>query len=52
MIRRFAQSLLTAFAILFVATMNAHASNVLTHHVREAARTGQAPAIGRLPRIR
>jgi kumamolisin len=41
--------LLTIFAVLFVATMHANASNILTHHVREAARTGQAPAIGRLP---
>jgi subtilase family serine protease len=41
--------LLTIFVTLLAAPTNSHAQSVLTHHVREATRTGAAQAIGRLP---
>jgi kumamolisin len=49
MVRRISLLLLTAAVLLSVATMNSQASTVLTRHVREITRTGQAPATGRLP---
>ena len=49
MVRRIAQCMLTVVAMLSVATLNSHASTILTHHVREVIRTGEASAIGRLP---
>jgi subtilase family serine protease len=49
MVRRISLLLLAVAALLSVATMNSHASTVLTHHVREATRTGQAKPLGRLP---
>ncbi|HEY1903940.1 MAG TPA: S53 family serine peptidase [Terracidiphilus sp.] len=49
MVRRISLLLLAAAALLLVSTMNSQAQTVLTHHVREATRTGQAQAIGRLP---
>ena len=49
MVRRISLLLLTVAALLSVATTNSHAQTVLTHHVREATRTGRAQAIGRLP---
>jgi kumamolisin len=36
-------------ALLLVAALHANAANVLTKHVREAVRTGTAPALGELP---
>jgi subtilase family serine protease len=41
--------LLTIFVTLFAAPTNSQAQSVLTHHVREATRTGAAQVIGRLP---
>jgi subtilase family serine protease len=49
MVRRISLLLLTVAAFLSAATMNSHAQTVLTHHVREATRTGLAKPIGRLP---
>ena len=49
MVRRISLLLLTAAALLSVATMNSQAQTVLTHHVREASRTGHATPIGHLP---
>jgi kumamolisin len=49
MVRRISLLLLTAAALLSVTTMNSQAQTVLTHHVREASRTGHATPIGRLP---
>jgi kumamolisin len=49
MVRRISLLLLTVAAMLSVATMNSQAQSILTHHVREASRTGEAPALGRLP---
>jgi len=49
MVRRISLLLLTVAALLSVATMNSQASTVLTRHVREATRTGQAKPLGRLP---
>jgi kumamolisin len=49
MVRRISLLLLTAVALLSVATTNSQAQTVLTHHVREASRTGHATPIGRLP---
>ena len=49
MVRRISLLLLTVAAMLSVATMNSQASTVLTRHVREATRTGQAKPLGRLP---
>jgi kumamolisin len=49
MIRRISLLLLTATALLSAATMNSQAQTVLTHHVREASRTGLGTPFGRLP---
>jgi subtilase family serine protease len=49
MVRRLGQFVLSAVAILSVATMNSQAQTMLTRHTREVTRTGQAKAIGRLP---
>jgi subtilase family serine protease len=49
--RRFSLSLLAAAAILLTASLpsQSQAPSVLTHHVREAVLSGQAPPVGRLP---
>jgi subtilase family serine protease len=49
MVRRISLLLLTVVSLLSVATPNSQASTVLTRHMREATRTGQTPATGRLP---
>jgi kumamolisin len=49
MVRRISLFLLTVAALLSAATMNSQAQTLLTHHVREATRTGRAQAIGHLP---
>jgi subtilase family serine protease len=49
MVRRLGLLLLSAVAILSVATMNSQAQTLLTRHVREATRAGHTPAIGHLP---
>jgi len=49
MVRRLGQLLLSVVAILCIATPSSQASTVLTRHVREATRTGQAKSTGRLP---
>jgi len=49
MVRRISLLLLTVAALLSLVTTNSHAQTVLTHHVREATRTGRSQAIGRLP---
>src|ERR1700723_2313488 len=48
MVRRISLLLLTAAALLSVATMNSHAQTVLTRHVREASSTGSGTPTGRL----
>ncbi len=49
MVRRIGLYLFTIAALLPVATMNSQAQSVLTRHVREATRTGEAKPIGQLP---
>src|SRR5271157_1694810 len=49
MVRRTGLYLLTVVAALSVVTMNSHAQSVLTRHMREATRTGEALSLGRLP---
>ncbi len=49
MVRRISLVLLTVAAMLSAASINSPAQSVITRHVRDAARTGQAQAIGRLP---
>ena len=49
MARRISLLLLTVAGLLSIATTNSQAETVLTHHMREATRSGQAQAIGRLP---
>jgi len=49
MIRRVGLLMLTIAAIVSVLTLNSQAQSVLTHHVREAVRSGSAPVMGRLP---
>jgi len=49
MVRRISLLLLTVAALVCAATTNSQGQTVLTHHVREAVRTGQAQALGRLP---
>ena len=49
MVRKFGQLLLSVVAILLIATANSQAQSVLTRHVREVIRAGQAQPIGRLP---
>ena len=47
--RRSGLFMLTIAAIVSVATLSSQAQSVMTHHVREAARSGRAPVMGRLP---
>jgi len=49
MLRKISLQLFAALALLAAATVQCQAQSLLTHHVREAARTGEARAIGRLP---
>jgi subtilase family serine protease len=49
MVRKPGQLLLSLVAILSISTANSQAQSVLTRHVREVTRTGQAQPIGRLP---
>jgi subtilase family serine protease len=49
MIRRIGLFLLTIVAIMPIATVPSQAQSVLTRHTREAAQTGQAQSVGRLP---
>lgn len=42
-------SLLTFVAVLSIGTALSQAQTAMTHHMREAVRTGQAQAVGRLP---
>jgi kumamolisin len=42
-------SLLTFVAVLSIGTALSQAQTLMTHHMREAVRTGQAQAVGRLP---
>lgn len=49
MVRRISLLLLTVAAFLPVVTTTSYAQTVLTHHVREAIRTGRAQALDRLP---
>ena len=49
MIRGLRTSLLPFAAVLSVAAVVAHGQSVLTHHVRDAVRSGQVQATGRLP---
>ena len=52
LIRNITSSLLSAFALLTtgtVASLNAQAQSVMTRHVREVTRTGEAKPVGRLP---
>jgi kumamolisin len=41
--------LLTTVAIVSVSTLGAQAQSMLTHHVRDAVRSGEAKSVGRLP---
>ncbi|MGA2352786.1 MAG: S53 family serine peptidase [Terracidiphilus sp.] len=52
MVRKISLFSLILVAILSVVTMNVHAESVLTRHMREATRTGQALSLGRLPATR
>jgi len=49
MVRRLGQLLLAAAAIISLGTISSQAQTFLTRHVREAARSGNAQALGRLP---
>lgn len=49
MVRRISLFLLTIAAIVSVLTTNSQAQSVLTRHVREATRTGEAKPLGQLP---
>src|SRR5580692_1628829 len=40
---------LSVAAVLSLSVTFSHAQSVLTHHVRDAVRSGQAPSTGRLP---
>jgi kumamolisin len=48
-IRKLCQFLLLVTAVVSLWTTNSQAQSMLTHHVREATRSGEAKAIGRLP---
>ncbi len=50
MVRRFGQILFPVLAITLLAMTSVQAQTVLTHHVREASRTGDTQALGRLPK--
>ncbi len=49
MTRRIGRFLLATAALLSAASITGQAQNLMTHHVREAVRNGQAQAVGRLP---
>jgi kumamolisin len=49
MARRFTTFLLAIVAILAIGTLDSQAQYVLTHHVRDAVRNGQAKLVGQLP---
>jgi subtilase family serine protease len=49
MIRRVASCFLTTVAIVSVSTIGSQAQSFLTHHVRDAVRTGEAKSVGQLP---
>ena len=49
MIRKIGLSLLTVTVIVSLLSLNAQAQSVLTHHMREVTRSGEAKPIGRLP---
>jgi hypothetical protein len=49
MVRRIGLFLLTIAVLISVATMNSQAQSVLTRHVREVIRTGEAKPIGSCP---
>jgi kumamolisin len=49
MVRKISLFLLTITAIVSVLTTNSQAQSVLTRHVREATRTGEAKPLGQLP---
>ncbi len=49
MLRKICHFSLAIAALLSAVTINSQAQTMLTHHVREVARTGAARAIGRLP---
>jgi subtilase family serine protease len=49
MVRRIGRLLLVVAALLCVVAMNSQAQSVLTRHVREVTRTGEAKLSGRLP---
>ena len=49
MLRKLGKSLFPVIAILALAAAVCQAQSVRTHHVRDAVRSGQAPATGRLP---
>jgi subtilase family serine protease len=49
MTRRIGRFLLVAAALLSAAGIAAQAQTLMTHHMREAVRSGQAQAVGRLP---
>jgi subtilase family serine protease len=47
--RRVASCFLTTVAIVSVSTIGSQAQSFLTHHVRDAVRTGEARSVGQLP---
>ena len=49
MVRKFGQIAFSVLAMLTLAATNSQAQTVSTRHVREASRTGEAQAIGRVP---
>ena len=49
MVRRIGLFVLTIAAIVSVATVKSQAQSMLTHHMREATRSGEARPIGHLP---
>ena len=49
MIPRFSKFLLSMAAVVSVAVTGAQAQSVMTHHLRDAVKSGEAQAVGRLP---
>jgi subtilase family serine protease len=49
MIPRFSRFLLSMAAVVSVAVTGAQAQSVMTHHLRDAVKSGEAQAVGRLP---
>ena len=49
MVQRFTTFLLAIIAILAIGPLDSQAQYVLTHHVRDAVRNGQAKLVGQLP---